>query len=83
LNYQIKDLIVAREDNRPISIGEGTKIGDVPYFTDGAIIVVNSRAPKKEVMHSGIKTSDLEYLPRDIGTTLWPRSATIRLEESA
>lgn len=60
LNYQIKDLIVSKEDNRPIAINEGTKIGDVPYFTDGAIIVVNSRAPKKEVMHSGIKTADLE-----------------------
>lgn len=32
----------------------------MPYFTDGAIIVVNSRAPKKEVMHTGIKTADLE-----------------------
>lgn len=39
--------MVAREDGRAITIGEGTKIGDVPYFTDGAILKVNNKNPKK------------------------------------
>lgn len=47
VNISIKDLLVSREDNKLITIGEGTKIGDVPYFTDGAILKVSSRNPKK------------------------------------
>ena len=47
LNLSIKDLIVNREDNKPLTISERVKIGDVPYFEDGAIIKVDSRAPKK------------------------------------
>jgi hypothetical protein len=43
----IKDLIVAREDGKPLALSEGTKLGDVPYFTDGAIIKVASKNPKK------------------------------------
>ena len=59
LNFSLKDIIVAKEDNRPIALTEGIKVGDVPYFQDGAVLIVSSRAPKKEVAHTGIKTSDL------------------------
>ena len=52
--------MVSREDGKPITIGEGTKIGDVPYFVDGAILKVNSKNPKKQVVHSGIKASDIQ-----------------------
>jgi hypothetical protein len=51
---------VSKEDNRPFALSEGIKVGDVPYFQDGAILIVTSRAPKKEVMHSGIKAADIE-----------------------
>lgn len=47
LNISIRDLLVSREDGKPISIGEGVKLGDVPYFVDGAILKVSSRNPKK------------------------------------
>lgn len=56
---QIKDLIVCRDDNKLIGISEGTIIEKVPYFQDGAILIVNSRTPKKEPVHSGIKAADL------------------------
>jgi hypothetical protein len=52
-------MVISKEDNRPITIGEGTKIGDIPYFVDGAVLLVASRAPKKEQVHTGIKASDL------------------------
>jgi hypothetical protein len=38
---------VGREDGKALSLSEGTKVGDVPYFVDGAILKVSSRAPKK------------------------------------
>ena len=47
ISISIKDIMVSREDGKPITIGEGTKIGDVPYFVDGAILKVNSKNPKK------------------------------------
>lgn len=49
LNFSIKDLIVSREDNKLLTIAEGYKLGDVPYFVDGAILKVDSKAPKKIV----------------------------------
>ena len=52
--------MVSREDGKLITISEGTKLGDIPYFVDGAILKVNSRNPKKQVVHSGIKASDIE-----------------------
>lgn len=39
--------MVMREDGKAISISEGTKIGDIPYFVDGAVLKVQSRNPKK------------------------------------
>lgn len=60
LNIAIRDLIVTREDHKPINIGEGTKLGDIPYFVDGAILHVASKNPKKEALHTGIKASDIE-----------------------
>jgi hypothetical protein len=40
-------MAISKEDNRPLGIGEGVKIGDVPYFVDGAVLLVASRTPKK------------------------------------
>lgn len=60
LNILHKDLIIAREDGKPLALTEATRVGDVPYFTDGAIIKVASKNPKKQPLHSGIKASDIE-----------------------
>lgn len=32
----------------------------MPYFQDGAILKVSSRSPKKEIVHTGIKASEIE-----------------------
>jgi len=82
LNYLIRDLIVAREDDRLITISESTKIREVPYFADGAILKVSSKNPKKE-SHVGIKTSDIEYNNSYLGVFQETRNVIILLEESA
>lgn len=83
LNYSIKDLIVTRDDNRPLTLGQGIKIGDVPYFQDGAILIVNSRAPKKEVVHSGIKAEDIAQIIINLETVLQHLNVTILQGENA
>jgi hypothetical protein len=35
-----------REDGKMFTVNEGVKIGDIPYFTDGAIIKVDSKGKK-------------------------------------
>ena len=46
-SISIRDLIVSREDGKAITINEGTKVGDVPYFVDGAILKISTKNPKK------------------------------------
>lgn len=43
-----------------LSVPEGKKIYDVPYFKDGAIVKVSSRNPKKPEAHQGMGVSQLQ-----------------------
>ena len=83
LSISIRDLIVTREDHKPISVSEGNKLGDIPYFVDGAVLNVASKNPKKEPLHSGIKASDIEYLSLYEGIATSLRSAITRREANA
>lgn len=44
-----------------LSVPEGKKLFDIPYFKDGAIIKVSSRNPKKPVTH-GVGVDEMQYL---------------------
>lgn len=67
-----------------LTIPEGKKLYQVPYFKDGAIIKVSSKNPqlKKKESH-GIGVSEMQYfLPKSEQATLLP-NATIHPEENA
>ena len=64
--------MVAREDGKGITINEGTKIGDVPYFVDGAILKVNTKNPKKQKVVSGLKASELQHTEEKTKSDLPP-----------
>lgn len=46
MNYPIKDMMLLTDDNKPLSVFDKKKIYDIPYFKDGAIVKVESKAPK-------------------------------------
>lgn len=52
----------------------------MPYFQDGAILKVSSRSPKKEIVHTGIKASEIEYSISYEGKTTRVPNAIILLE---
>ena len=48
LNYLIRDIVVLTEDGKLMNIAEGKKLGDIPYFVDGAILKVEYKGLKKK-----------------------------------
>lgn len=49
------------EEGRMLSVPEGKKLFDIPYFKDGAIIKVSSRNPKKPPVAHGVGVNEIQY----------------------
>jgi hypothetical protein len=60
-------LTVLRDNDKPLTLEECAKLGNVPYFVDGAIVKVETSETTKP-SHSGLTTAELEYKPCDVGT---------------
>jgi hypothetical protein len=44
----VKDIVVLTEDGKLMNIAESKKLGEIPYFVDGAILKVEYKGLKKK-----------------------------------
>ena len=47
-------------ERKPMNVPESKRLSDIPYMEDGAILIVESRGPKKKESHIGVGIDELK-----------------------